>query len=100
MKLNELYQWTQKWLLKLHISNYNVISLGSSVDNTTVYNICDSDRTSLNRVEQLKDLNILIDHKQSFREHLHYKTNKACAMLGIIKRNFKYLICDQLCFLV
>ena len=37
------------------------------------------------------DLGIHFDEKLSLREHMHAKINKAYMMLGIIKRNFKYL---------
>ena len=37
------------------------------------------------------DLGVHFDEKLSFREHMHAKINKAYMMLGIIKRNFKYL---------
>jgi len=35
----------------------------------------------------------MFDEKLTFKEHMHAKINKAytCMMLGIIKRNFKYL---------
>ena len=47
--------------------------------------------TSLDRKESFKDLGVVIDEKLTFRDHVYDKINKACAMLGIIKRNFKHL---------
>ena len=44
----------------------------------------------LARVDKVKDLGVWFD-EQSFKEHMHDKINKAYSMLGIIKRNFKYL---------
>ena len=32
-----------------------------------------------------------MDEQLNFKEHINEKINKACAMLGIIRRNFKYL---------
>ena len=56
------------------------------------YNICDSDKIiSLNLVNQLKDLGILIDQRLTSRERLHNKINQAFAMICTSKRNFKYL---------
>jgi len=37
------------------------------------------------------DLGVMFDDKLPFKEHLHTKINKAYMMMGIIKRNFKYL---------
>ena len=45
---------------------------------------------TIERVDTIKDLGILIDEKLSFKEHIHDKINKAYRMLGLIKRNFKY----------
>ena len=46
---------------------------------------------SLECKESFKDLDVVIDEKLTFRDHIHDKINMAYAMLGIIKRNFKYL---------
>jgi len=40
---------------------------------------------------QVLDLGVCFDEKLSFKEHFHAKINKAYMMLGLIKRNFKYL---------
>jgi len=37
------------------------------------------------------DLGVWFDEKLSFSEHIQAKNNKTYMMLGIIKRNFKYL---------
>ena len=44
----------------------------------------------------VKDLGILFDEKLTFKEHIQEKINTAYMMLGIIKRNFKYLTIDSL----
>ena len=50
----------------------------------------------LERKESFKDLGVvIIDAKLTFSDHIHDKINKAYAMLGIIKRNFKYLTIDS-----
>jgi len=38
-----------------------------------------------------KDLGVIFDPELSFSQHCKEKINKACAMSGIIKRNFIYL---------
>jgi len=45
----------------------------------------------LGRKDSFKDLEVVIDEKLTFRNHIHDEINKAHAMLGIIKRNFNYL---------
>ena len=51
--------------------------------------------TYLSRVDTIRDLGILIDEQLSFKEHIHDKFNKAYRMLGLIKRNFKYLTTES-----
>ena len=46
--------------------------------------------TSLEPVESIRDLSVLVDERLSFSEHMQDKINKAYAMLGVIKWNFKY----------
>jgi len=58
--------------LKFNISKCKIVSFGT-------------------HVESYKDLGVTFDEKLTFRDHLHDKVHKAYAMLGIIKRNFKYI---------
>ena len=61
-----------------------------------MYKISDKDTdVSIERVDTIRDLGILIDEKLSFTEHIHDKINKAYSMLGLIKRNFKYLTTES-----
>jgi len=47
--------------------------------------------TPLEHEESYKDLGVTFDEKLTFRDHIHDNVYKAYAMLGIIKRNFKYI---------
>ena len=47
--------------------------------------------TPLEHEESYKDLGVTCDEKLSFRDHIYDKVHKAYVMLGIIKRNFKYI---------
>ena len=67
----------QRWLLKLNISKYKVTSFGRHADKVYEYNFIDNDLvTSIEWVETIKDLGILMDKKLSFKEHIHDKINK------------------------
>ena len=70
-----------------------VVSFGRHIDNTCAYNVLDHNNCMipLARVDKVKDLGVWFDEQLSFKEHMHDKINKAYSMLGIIKRNFKYL---------
>ena len=91
-RINELHVWTKNWLLNLSISKCKVISFGRTDDKSHTYNITDRCYTDpIDRVNIIKDLGILTDEKLTFRDHTRDKINKAYMMLGLIKRNFKYL---------
>ena len=70
-----------------------VVTFGRSVDKSYKYTIrdCNNQTIPLKRGIQVLDLGVCFDEKLSFKEHIHAKINKAYMMLGLIKRNFKYL---------
>jgi hypothetical protein len=90
--LDALQEWSSRWLLNLNSKKCKVISFGRNVDKTHVYYVKGKNQTcNLNRETQINDLGVVLDEKLTFKDHLHAKVNKAFAMIGIIKRNFKYL---------
>ena len=79
-------------MLKLNTSKCKVISIGRNLDKSYTYDLRRNNYTiSLERIDQMRDLGILIDERLAFCNHIQDKINKAYAMLGVIKRNFKYL---------
>ena len=53
--------------------------------------------SKLENVNHIADLGVIIDNRLNFNEHINDKIKKAYSMLGIIKRNFKYM--DNFTFL-
>ena len=53
--------------------------------------------SKLENVNHIKDLEVVIDNRLNFNEHINDKIKKANSMLGIIKRIFKYI--DNFTFL-
>ena len=76
-------------MLKLNTSKCKVLSVGRNLDKYDLEQ--DHQTTSLERVESIQDLGVLVDERLSFSEHMQNKINKAYAMLGVITQNFKYL---------
>jgi len=74
--------------LKLNILKCKILSLRKNVNKDYQYY---SKITYLEQKDSFKDLGIIVDEKLSFREYINEKISKAYAMLGVIKRNFKYL---------
>ena len=48
--------------------------------------------TRTEKVDKIKDIGVTFDSRLKFDDHIDIKINKAYQMLGIIKRNFIYLI--------
>jgi len=88
-----LQKWSEKWLLNLNINKCQVVTFIRSVVKSDKYTIrdCSNQTIPLKRGIQVLDLGVCFDKKLSFKEHIHAKINKAYMMLGLIKRNFKYL---------
>jgi len=61
------------------------------------YNI---DNERLEKVDTNKDLGPIVDTNLKFREHIIDKVNKACSVIGIIKRNFMYLSETSCCAII
>ena len=58
-----------------------------------LYDYCVTEDISdifLHRCEKVKDLEVIIDRKLSFEDHIIEKINKAYSILGLIKRNFAH----------
>jgi hypothetical protein len=94
--LDNLSNWTEKWLLKLNVNKCKFMSFGGSHDSDaskTQYMIAG---VNLEHVDVMKDLGVKFDPKLKFTDHINEKINKAYGILGLIKRNFKYL--SEECF--
>ena len=79
-------------MLKLNTSKCKVIIIGRNLDKSYTYDRTHNYTMSVReRVDQIRDLGVLIDERLAFSNHIQDKINKAYAMLGVIKRNFKYL---------
>ena len=93
-KFCDFESWSRKWLLKLNVKKCKVISFCRTKDHFLSYNYMVSENltpTALERVNNIVDLGVNIDDELKFTKHIHDKIHKAFSMLGVIKRNFKYL---------
>ena len=60
--------------------------------------IVNGEPDQIKKVEEQKDLGVIINNKLKFVPHIQAMVNKANRNLGIIKRTFKYL--DKSVFLI
>ena len=59
---------------------------------TWYHNIYNEIASDVWRYQSYKDdLGVTFDEKLTFQDHIHDKVHKAYAMLGLIRRNFKYI---------
>ena len=86
--LNNILDWIKKWSLSLNVDKCKVVSFGKKIQVNSQYIIGD---TLLEKVEEIKDLGVVFDSKLKFNIHINDKINKAFSVLGVIKRNFKYM---------
>ena len=94
-----LYDWSEKWLMKLNISKCKVLTVTHSKSPVVYkygFEIDNLGFVELERVKSMNDLGVIIDSDLSFKEHIHHKIDKAYQMIGIISRNFKNI--DKLTF--
>ena len=97
---NYLYNWTNKWLMKLNINKCKVLSIGRA-GTLSKYKYGFNTAKGFEELEQvasIKDLGIIVDTGLTFTEHIQVKINKAYSILGIIRRTFSNI--DRSTFLM
>jgi hypothetical protein len=93
--LNKLGKWSDEWLLKFHPKKCISMSVGNKTQPTYNYNLpSGNENHSLQWVQEVKDIGVIIDDKLNFDIHINSKINKANSILGLIRRSYKYLDTD------
>ena len=92
--IKSLTDWPEKWLLKFNTSKCHVLTLGKleNIMYTHRYLLYEDE---LEHVFQEKDLGVIVDMELTFEEHISAKVNKANAIMGLIRRSFKFLDCGM-----
>lgn len=89
----KVFDWSRQWNMSLNIGKCKVLSL-TKMRNTSQkldygFELDSHKFITLDHVEDMKDLGVIIDCQLTFWQHINEKINKAYQMLGIIKRNFR-----------
>jgi hypothetical protein len=89
----ELYNWSEKWLMKLNIDKCKIMTVTRSkkIIEYKYGFATNGGFVELERVDNMKDLGVIFDSDLSFKNHIYEKINKAYQMIGIINRNFRDL---------
>jgi hypothetical protein len=87
--VDNLQDWSNKWLLNLNKKKCKVISFGRNNSDDYSYSLTESNtKYELERVSKITDLGVLLDNRLTFSEHIQTKIKKAYSMIGLLKRNF------------
>jgi len=94
--LLDLQLWMEKWLLKL--KTCKVVSYGHRLDFKNDYYLGLQSEGSISILEHIEYTHrVTIDTKLKFDYHINEKVNKSYSILGLIYRNFKYMLSDTFC---
>ena len=75
--IDEMYLWTQKWLLKFNKNKFKILHIGKKNPKNKYFIGTEDDKTELEVTELEKDLGILIDPNLDFKKHIKTIVKKA-----------------------
>ena len=88
--IDEMYNWTNKWLLKFNKQKCKIIHLGNNNVKNDYFIGNEDQRIPLDKSDLEKDLGIHIDEKLNFKEHIKKTVKKANYAAYKILRNFSF----------
>lgn len=87
--LDTLHEWSKIWLLKFHPDK--CVTLRISLNKQSEAHAYYLGEDELKKVEEVKDLGIIVDSRLQFQKQISGKVNKANQSWGTIKRTFKHM---------
>ena len=87
--IDSMENWADTWSLQFNPKKCKVLHLGKNNPNYD-YTMT-KDKLVLDNSDAERDLGVVIDSALSFSNHINEIVSKANRILGLIKRNFKYL---------
>ena len=85
--LDNVQAWSEMWQLPFNTSKCKCLHFGSKNPEYIYY----LNNTEVSNCEEEKDLGVTFDKTLKFKMHISNITKKANQVLGLIKRNFKFL---------
>ena len=97
--LDSLIKWSSEWSLRVNPEKCKVLHLskGNPDRNYQYHMQVEDTETYLEEVPYQKDLGIFMDSRLSFETHITKSVSKANRMLGLVRRNFKYVNEEVFC---
>jgi hypothetical protein len=93
--MQELENWSDKWLLRFHPDKCKVLSAVKQKTQQYKYTLCN---TELQYSNKEKDIGFVVDNQLNFEDHMNEKINKANSIMGLIRPTFTYI--DEPTFLM
>ena len=88
--IDNMYSWTQKWLLKFNEKKCKVLHVGNNNPNYDYFIGEPNNKTKLEITELEKDLGVNIDPHLNFKKHIKITVQKATGICYSILRNFTF----------
>ena len=90
--LEALERWSATWLLRFHPEKCSVIRIGLKETPEWEYEMnSEIGKIKLKRVNEVKDLGVLVDTKLTFKNEIAARVKKANSIMGVVRRTFSYL---------
>ncbi|MES9905329.1 MAG: reverse transcriptase domain-containing protein [Sedimenticola sp.] len=89
--LDRLSKWSMDWQLLFNASKCKVMHIGNQESNNLYYMTEGDERIEICKVQEEKDLGIIIDNKLKFTKHINESVKKSNRVLGLIQRTFSYI---------
>ena len=87
--LEKLTEWSEKWLLRFHPDKCKHMHIGrKDPDPEFKFKLLGN---SLEKVDQEKDIGVIIDDQLNFDKHISEKVKKATSISALIRRIFQHL---------
>ena len=91
--LSKLCTWSKKWLLKFYPKKCSCLTIGKKLESPS-YSY-DLSSHIIEQVKSIKDIGVTMDSELSFDEHINIKIDTANKIVGIIRRTYRYLNCEN-----
>ena len=87
---NNMVEWTDKSLLKLHYDKCVNMTIGKSKLDERTYTLGQNGPV-IRKVKEEKDIGVIFDAELKFSSHISEKVNKANSIMGLVRRTFTLL---------
>ena len=88
--IDEMFEWTQKWLLKFNEQKCKMLHLGNNNTKNEYFIGTGDQRIPLEKSDLEKDLGIYIDENLNFKEHIKITVKKSNYACYKILKNFTF----------